>query len=80
MYPLADMLRLLKGRTARYCNQELERSGVFWQSESYDHVVRDDRELERIIRYILGNPVKAGLVRDWHEWKFAFISTDLGEW
>ncbi|MGC1377865.1 MAG: transposase [Anaerolineales bacterium] len=72
-YPLADTLKLLKGRTARYCNQALKRSGAFWQHESYDHVIRDQQEYERIIRYILNNPVKAGLVENWEEWKFTFL-------
>lgn len=44
-YPLTDTLKLLKGRTARYCNQALGRSGSFWHHESYDHVVRDQKEL-----------------------------------
>ena len=34
----------------------------FWQAESYDHSVRDDRESDRIKAYIENNPVKAGLV------------------
>jgi len=74
------MLRLLKGRTARYCNQVLERRGAVWHHESYDHVVRDIQELERIVRYILENPTKAGLVDDWRRWKFTFVSVDMGEW
>lgn len=48
-YPLTDTLRLLKGRTARACNLVLQREGQFWQHESYDHFVRDDNELGRII-------------------------------
>lgn len=33
----------------------------FWQDESYDRFVRDEREFERIVRYIENNPVSAGL-------------------
>lgn len=84
-YPVTDTLRLLKGSTARYCNQALGRDGVFWQHESYDHYVRDEEELDRTIRYILNNPVKAGLVDDWKKWPFTyinpeFINPELGEW
>ena len=71
-YPLADTLRLLKGRTARYCNQALERAGDFWHSESYDHVVRDEQELERVFFYILNNPVKAQLVSEWESWPYTY--------
>ena len=48
----------------------MHRSGVFWQDESYDHIVRDQAELERTIKYVLNNPVKAGLVDDWEKWKW----------
>jgi len=71
-YPLTDCLRLLKGGSARYCNQKLGRSGAFWHHESYEHVVRDEGEYERILRYIRQNPVKAGLVADWQQWPFTY--------
>jgi putative transposase len=73
-YPLADTLKLLKGRTARYCNQALERSGTFWHHESYDHVVRDEKEYEHTVAYILNNPVKAGLVENWEDWPFTYFA------
>jgi len=72
-YPLTDLLKQIKGRTARYCNQLLKRSGSFWQHESYDHVVRDSQEYERIVRYTLNNPVKAGLVEEWQHWPFTYL-------
>jgi len=71
-YPLTDSLRLLKGSTARFCNIILERSGAFWHHESYDHCVRDETENYRIIEYILNNPVKAGLVANWKDWKYNY--------
>lgn len=37
--------RLLKGATAYACNRALNRSGQFWQHESYDHLIRSDEEL-----------------------------------
>jgi len=56
-------LQTLKGYTAREANRLLGRTGQpFWQAESYDHSVRDDRESDRIKAYIENNPVKAGLV------------------
>jgi REP element-mobilizing transposase RayT len=79
-YPLADTLRLIKGSTARECNLTLGRSGKFWHHESYDHYVRDEEEFERIIKYILNNPVKAGLVKEWNQWKFTYINPNFGSW
>lgn len=62
----------LKRYTARESNRILGRGGAFWQNESYDHLVRDGKELEAIVRYVLNNPVKAGFVKDWREWKWTY--------
>jgi len=72
-YPLTETLRLLKGNTARFCNLTLNRSGKFWHHENYDHYVRTELSYNRIIRYILLNPVVAGLVCDWRNWPFNYL-------
>ena len=60
--PVARLTRRSKGYTARQANRILARTGeAFWQPESYDHRVRNDKEWERIVRYIENNPVGAGL-------------------
>jgi REP element-mobilizing transposase RayT len=72
--PLFDIMKLLKGATSRECNKLLGKTGKhFWQYESYDHVVRRG-SLERIIRYVIMNPVKAGLVTNWWEWPGTYLS------
>ena len=58
-------------QTARMCNRVLGRTGQFWQHESYDRVVRDEDELQRIIDYVEYNPVKAGLCEQPHQWEFS---------
>ncbi len=70
---LSHAMKLLKGRTGHACRKLIGGSGAFWQHESYDHVVRNQREFENIISYILNNPVKAGLVKDWKEWPYSFL-------
>jgi REP element-mobilizing transposase RayT len=74
---LSQALFLLKGRSARLSNQILNRKGTFWRHESYDHVVRDEKELERILGYILNNPVKAGMVNHWQEYPFLYLDETL---
>ncbi len=69
--PLARIMHSLKSYTANRCNQELGRLGQFWQHESYDHWVRDDEELGRILEYIRFNPVSANLVSLPQEWIFS---------
>ncbi len=77
IYPLVSLARVtksIKGFTALEANRMLERTGQFWQHESFDHWIRDRYELERIIRYVERNPVKAGLVRRENDfrWSSAF--------
>ena len=44
--------------------------GRFWQDEWFDHWSRSEEQDERIVRYIQQNPVVAGLVNNWQEWKY----------
>jgi len=68
--PLDVIMHSLKSWTANEANALLERRGQFWEHESYDHVVRNDEEFHRIVAYVLNNPVKAGLVGDWQDWRW----------
>ncbi|RSK34570.1 REP-associated tyrosine transposase [Hymenobacter metallilatus] len=70
--PLLRTLQSFKSYTATQANKLLQRTGQFWQRESYDHLVRNTTEFDNIIRYILENPVKAGLVSDWEQWPYSF--------
>ena len=63
-HTLAGIVHGWKSYTAKEANRLLHRTGVFWQREYYDHLVRDEAEFRRVVRYVLENPVKAGL-RDW---------------
>ncbi|MGQ0763145.1 MAG: transposase [Acidobacteriota bacterium] len=75
---LSRIMHLLKGRSARECNLILGRSGSFWEHESFDHVVRSGK-FQKTLRYILNNPVKAGLVNDWRKWPGNYCRTELVE-
>lgn len=66
--PLSSIMHSLKSYTAHEANRLLQRHGSFWQHESYDHWVRDDDELERIVNYINGNAVNAGLASRPQDW------------
>jgi putative transposase len=76
VHSLPGILQSLKGHTARQANAKLGRRGAFWQEESYDHVIRDAEGLERVIHYVIGNPVKAGLVESWRDWAWTYSRTD----
>lgn len=74
---LMNILQRHKSFTGKTGNEILQRNGQFWEHESYDHVVRNAEEFERIVAYILNNPVKAGLVKKWQDWKWTWLCDAL---
>jgi putative transposase len=76
-FSLAKITHNIKRNSAKLANAMLGRVGAFWQHESYDHFVRNDAQLERIIKYVLYNPVKAGLVDDRSHWKWSYCKYEV---
>jgi type I restriction enzyme R subunit len=72
--PREYIMQSVKGYTARRCNQLRGWQGTFWQEESYDHWVRDEAELERIVQYVEHNPVTAGLAAKPEDWPHSSAS------
>lgn len=70
---LYKIMQSHKSFTAKKCNAFLQREGPFWEPETYDHIVRDG-EYENIVNYILQNPVKAGMVKNWEDWKWSYMA------
>ncbi|MDQ1637168.1 MAG: REP-associated tyrosine transposase [Pyrinomonadaceae bacterium] len=69
---ISAILQSLKGYTSFKCNRVLGREGEFWAHESYDHWNRDNDEWHRIVAYVLNNPVKAGCVKRWQDWRWNY--------
>lgn len=73
---ISKIMKNIKGRSSIYINRELNRTGKLWQDESYDRWIRDDIELYFVIKYILENPVSAGLVDCWKKWEFTYCKKE----
>jgi REP element-mobilizing transposase RayT len=58
---LPTIVHSWKSYTAKAANKLLNRRGTFWQREYYDRLIRNGSELDRILRYVAHNPIKAGL-------------------
>jgi REP element-mobilizing transposase RayT len=59
---LSAIVRRLKGVCARAVNLACVGSGPLWMSGFHDHALRHDEELVDVARYVVLNPVRAGLV------------------
>ncbi|MGH9859223.1 MAG: transposase [Candidatus Acidiferrales bacterium] len=61
LHTLESILHSWKSFTGTAANRLLALSGAFWQREYFDHLVRNQRSLARIVHYVQNNPAKAGL-------------------
>ena len=61
-WSLAEIMRGIKGTSARFINSILGTSGAVWQEESFDRIVRDQKEYDEKLQYMWNNPVNAGVV------------------
>ncbi len=69
--PLPDVVHGWKSYTAKAINCVLGRSGRVWQPEYYDHYLRDSDELQRVVRYIENDPLRARLVAAPEDWSWS---------
>jgi REP element-mobilizing transposase RayT len=60
---LAQLMQTVKSRSTLTINRALNRQGAFWQSGYHDRALRDDEDLRPFARYIVANPLRAGLVK-----------------
>ncbi len=59
---LSALIQRVKGGAARAANKARSRSGVaVWSSGFHDHALRADEDLRSVARYVVLNPVRAGL-------------------
>jgi putative transposase len=71
---LERIMKNIKGPCAIDINRNLHRTGKVWQRESFDHLVRNEISFDRIVRYILNNPVKSHFVDQWQHWPHTFLT------
>jgi REP element-mobilizing transposase RayT len=60
---LSSVVHGWKSYSAHVLRSKLCLSGVFWQEETFDRLIRNESELQRYHDYILANPFVAGLKR-----------------
>lgn len=59
---LVDVVRLVKGRSAYAIAASSSRPGRVWQSGFHDHALRTEERVIDAARYVIANPLRAGLV------------------
>lgn len=76
---LGEVLRMAKGRSSHDFNLAMQRTGPVWARGCFDHALRRDADLRRTARYLVANPIRAGLVArigDYPFWDAAWLVDD----
>jgi REP element-mobilizing transposase RayT len=66
-------MKLVRQRCAVEFNRL--RKQRLWQDGYFEHVLRNEEATESVIYYIVGNPVRAGLVERIHDYPYSFPTT-----
>lgn len=59
---LDTLVRRIKNNSSRRINQKLGRTGPLWQRGFHDRAIRREEDTRAAARYIVANPLRAGLV------------------
>ena len=60
---LSRSVQRLKANSARCVNLAAGRSGAVWTPAFHDRALRRDEDIAEAARYIVANPIRAGLIR-----------------
>jgi REP element-mobilizing transposase RayT len=76
-FAIPEILKAIKGTSARSINKLTGRHGPVWQDESFDHVLRGNESLRETIEYIRQNPVRKGLVLKPEEYPWLWMADEF---
>lgn len=67
---LGEVIGRLKSASSRHANRALNRTGPLWSKAFHDHALREEEDLQAVARYIVANPLRAGLVKRIGDYSF----------
>jgi len=72
---LKNFIRMFKQKSS--FEFKTSTKNTLWQRSYYDHVLRRTEDLGKIAHYILNNPVRKGLVKDFRDYPYSSLSLEL---
>ncbi|MFP3994214.1 transposase [Pseudomonas capeferrum] len=73
---LRTLMQRFKSRSSHALRKAGARVAPIWQAGYHDHALRHDEEIIRVARYIIANPIRAGLVAragDYPHWDAVWL-------
>jgi putative transposase len=78
---LSEVVWAVKGRSSFEINRARGVRGCVWQPKFHDRALRSDENLGAAARYVVCNPLRAGLVRELHDyslWDAVWVGGESG--
>lgn len=76
---LSEVVRRVKAQSALQINRTRGIGGAVWQPKFHDHALRREEDLRDVARYVVCNPIRAGLVRrinDYSLWDAVWVEPE----
>ena len=70
---LSRIMHSIKSFTAHEINKSLNRSGKVWQEESYDRVIRNEKDFFEKMSYIANNPIESNLAKKYEDYRWLYV-------
>lgn len=70
--PLGRIAHGIKSYSAHKINRLMQRRGSVWQAGYYDRIIRTQRDFWEKLRYVVENPLRAGLVENAEDYEYAW--------
>ena len=80
---LSMLIRRVKSVTARAINRYLRSEGAVWMAAYHERTLRRDEDLRQVARYVIANPIRAGLadcVGRYPFWDAIWLDTSPSPW
>jgi len=75
-YQLENILGSVKKFSAKKINKIRGRSGMpVWKSECFDRIARNDKDVDGMVDYVHGNPIRRGLAARPEDYRWSSAST-----
>lgn len=75
---IAAGMQYLKGRYAAWFNEECERVGALFERRYFGELVETEKHAYELARYLVLNPVRAGLCEHPRDWEWSSYRAEVG--
>ncbi len=76
-YQLTRIMKGIKGVSSNKINKYKNFKRQIWQDESFDRIIRDEKEFNEKLQYMYNNPIRGGLTENTWDYVGWFLNEEL---